>query len=159
MPSLKRRIEETLKPIIGEPLSDMWRYAGFQVFEFGIQRPAVNRKGQPITRSDWALGACCTWSICGTEGRVLSSEDFGPDGERHDEAAAPFYQLVDDSSLIVRAIEVGERAQVRFVLSQGFALDIVLDSDDPQEDQWHFHQRDRRGTGLMVNGGANVWPP
>lgn len=41
-----------MSPILGEPLSDMWRYGEFQRFEFGAQKPFLNKKGQEVAKAD-----------------------------------------------------------------------------------------------------------
>ena len=46
-------IELALGELVGLPLSDMWRYAGCQKFEFGEQRPHLNRDGEETT---WPTG-------------------------------------------------------------------------------------------------------
>ena len=129
----------------------MWRYAWFQRFEFGAQRPAKNRKGEAITMSDWTLVAGCYWRITGPDGeKVVSSADFGPGESRRDEKAYPFYGMLHREPLVVEAVEADERGELRIRLSQGYLLKVSPD-DEPQPDprqsdyeQWLFLPRDGR---------------
>jgi len=87
---MKHEIEQALRPIIGEPLTAMWRYAGNQKFEFGVQRPCKNRKGEEITRADLGLVVSCHWRMDAPDGGYISSEDYGPNGARYrDELNGP----------------------------------------------------------------------
>src|SRR5689334_7990693 len=76
-------IESELAPLIGEALTSMWRILGLQVLEFGTQKPAANRKGEPITRADHLLRVSCSWRVIGRHGVVMGREDC-------EAAAAPF---------------------------------------------------------------------
>jgi hypothetical protein len=136
--------ESALQPLLGEPLTCMWRYAGYQRFEFGPQRPATNRKGQAITVSDKALVVGCTWRVIGHEGPVLSSADFGPDGARRDEGAEEFYGFMQTDPLVVEGVEASELGALRIRMSRGYALDLQPEQEDGEDE--HDHWR------LMIDG-------
>ncbi len=74
----KAQIEQTLRPLVGLPLSDMGRFAGWQRFEFGPQKPFINTKEQEATKADYAIDVSCGWRIVGPEGIVVGSDDYGP---------------------------------------------------------------------------------
>ena len=124
---MKEEIERALQPLIGEPLSDMRRFVGIQAFEFGIQRPCKNRKGQDITRGTWRLHAGCYWRITGPDGNILSAEDFGPGGSRRDQMAKPFYAQVAAAVLTVAAIESDEY----MAIGRGETVDDIVPTGDP----------------------------
>ncbi len=52
---MKAGIEQRLQPLIGEPLSSMYRYAEHQAFPFGVQHPCKNDKGEDATHADWGF--------------------------------------------------------------------------------------------------------
>lgn len=140
---MKQEIEAALQPLIGQPLSDMWRYAGCQKFEFGVQRPAKNRKGQDVKRADWGLVVSCDWRVMGPEGHVVSSDDFGPGRSRRDEQAKPFYELIHTDPPVVEGIEANTGGALRIRMSQGYTLDVQPETDSGSDDeQRRFLPRD-----------------
>jgi hypothetical protein len=146
---MKVEIEKTLHPLIGEPLSDMWRYAGHQKFEFGIQRPCKNRKGEHITIADWGFVVAGDWRITGPEGYIVSSDDFGPKGSRRDEKAYPFYEMLGTAPPIVESIEAEEDGSVRFCMTGGYTLDVLPDRE-PEAEQWRFMPKDGRKRQFVI---------
>jgi len=146
-----------LEPLIGEPLTYMFRYAGYQKFEFGIQRPAKNRKGEAITVADLGFVVACPWRITGPEGCIVSSADFGPDRERRDAGASGFYHLVGADPPFVEAVEVDEDGTLRFVLSAGYTIYVEPEIYEPDDEQWRFMQRDRRRKQIVMGGDGLLW--
>jgi hypothetical protein len=155
---MKDQILRTLDPLIGEPLSGMFRFAGVQAFEFGVQRPARNRKGQEITHSDMGLHVACSRQVSGPEGFKLSSEDFDPDRGRRDEQAYPFYALLESDPPLVEAIDADENGALRLRLSRGFALEVNPDTiscedeliEDEDGEQWRFLPKEEDKRHLVV---------
>lgn len=149
---MKEEIERRLHLLFGEPLSDMYRFAGIQVFEFGLQKPCKNRKGEDITRADQSLHASCHWRITGPEGDILSSEDFGPGTERRDEKAQPFYQRLTDDPLLITAIEADEQGSLHLALSGGHALHLQPCKEPEAEypERWRYLPKDKRKRHLVV---------
>lgn len=148
---MKEEIEKTLRPLVGKPLSDMWRYAGLQKFEFGVQRPHKNRKGQDVTWADWGLVVACAWRITGRARPVVASADFGPGRSRHDEQALPFYTGLATAPPIVEAIEAAANGSLRISLSHEYLLEVHTDGETDSE-QWRFMPRDRRRRHFVVVG-------
>jgi len=142
---------EALSALVGLPLSDMWRYAGCQKFEFGEQKATVNRKGQDATRADWGLVASCFWRIDGPGGFSLTWEHFMP--ERRDGHAYPFYQLLGDEPPVVESVEVKEDGGLRIGLTGGYLLAL-----DPRSDlvedlaYWRFMPPEDDPRGHLVLG-------
>ena len=120
--TMKEELERALQPLIGEPLSDMSRFAGMQMFEFGIQRPCKNRKGQDITLADQRLHVSCYWCVSSSEGTIISCEDFDPNGSRRDARAYPFYNMLESNPPIVEVLEADEAGTLRLYLSGGYSL-------------------------------------
>lgn len=55
----------TFQTLVGEPLTDMRRYLGIQMFEFGEQKPFINRKGEEAEIAHNILHAMIPWEIIG----------------------------------------------------------------------------------------------
>lgn len=127
---MKYAIEAALRPLLGEPLSDMWRYEGLQKFEFGVQWPAKNRNGEHITRADWGIVVACFWQINGPDGYILSYNDFGPGDRRNDKPAQSFYDLLHISPRIVESITASNDGSVEFFLSDGYSLFLLTGPTD-----------------------------
>ena len=129
----------------------MMRFAGIQVFEFGVQRPRKNRKGEDITRADQRLHVSCSWEITGPNGLVLSHDDFGP--IRRDEKAYSFYEiLTGDAPPLVEVIEADDDGALRLQMSHGYTLDIRPDEmdEEPDEEQWRFLPKDEGQNHLVL---------
>lgn len=144
---MKAEIEAALQPLLGEPLTDMWRYAGFQRFEFGVQRPT--RKGtKGMTHSDWGFVVGCDWRISGPDGVIVSAADFGEE-RRTDERARPFYRLLADQPPVLQKLEAEVTGALRFEFSGAYLLEVTPEdtSDDDESsmtEHWIFLPRDRR---------------
>lgn len=68
-------LSDLLQPMVGEPLSEMFRAVG-QVFEFGEQRPDINRREEAITRGDFALKFIAgDWRVVQASRIILDSSD------------------------------------------------------------------------------------
>lgn len=133
-PGLGEEIEGQLRPLVGLPLSDMRRVSilGWQIIEFGEQKPDVNRKGQAITRADWTVRISCHWRIVDPFGEeVLSNER--PNGDQ----AASYFERMEAESLIVESIRGYEDGSVLFVLAEGYQLLIDARLDQGGE-QWRL---------------------
>jgi hypothetical protein len=146
--SIREEIETALKPLLGEPVSNMWR-AGFQIFEIGEQRPFKNRKGQDTTRADLSLHVSCDWYITRSGEPIVSSEDFGPGwGVRRDEKAFPFYEALGGPEFIIRSVRADSSGSVVIRMAGGYVLQIITDRRkdelDPDADtaQWRFLPKD-----------------
>ena len=94
---MKEQIEQTLQPLIGEPLCGMFCFVGIQAFEFGAHRPCKNRRGEDVFRADLRLHVSCSWEITGPNGFALSHDDFGP--IRRDEMAQIVFGAVQRAGL------------------------------------------------------------
>ncbi|MGV3724288.1 MAG: hypothetical protein ACO1SX_25620 [Actinomycetota bacterium] len=156
------KIEAALRPLTGEPLTDMWRYAGCQKFEFGVQRPARNSKGVEITRADYGLVVSCEWRIDGRQGRVVSSEDFGPGENRRDAQAGWFYGLIRTDPPVIGSIRAGADGALSLRMTQGLTLEVIPTAEiEPDDEQWRFMCRGRDPVVLFGSGldeGANCGP-
>src|SRR5690242_1447545 len=82
-------LNELLQPICGEPLSGMWRAVG-QILEFGVQKPATNRKGEAITRGDFDLKfIAADWRIVHHGRIILGSSDYGDETRFYESDESP----------------------------------------------------------------------
>lgn len=146
---MQEEIERVLLPLIGLPLTDMWRYAGHQKFEFGVQRAHKNRRGEEVTWADWGLVVACHWRITSSTGIVVSSKDFGPGKSRRDEAAYPFYEMLEDAPHFVEAIRAADDGAVCFRMTDEYTLEVWPDGE-PNEEQWRFMPKDGRRRHFVV---------
>jgi hypothetical protein len=149
---MKDRIEAALRPLLSEPLTDMWRYVGHQRFEFGEQRPCKNRKGQDITRADLAVVALCHWRISRADGSSVSRCNFRSSTEPGDEAAGRFVEECLDSQPVVLEITAQDSGGVHLVLAHGYELWLEPDPDDASEldEEWRFLPRDHAERHFVV---------
>lgn len=150
---MRKQIEEALQPLIGEPLTDMWRYAGCQKFEFGVQRPMQNTRGEECTRADLGFVVSCDWRINGPEGYIVSSADFGPEGSRRDPPAEPFYDLLGDTPPVVEALEVNDEGALLFRMTSGYTLEVLPSADiEPHDEHWRLMPKDREQEHIVLFG-------
>jgi len=146
--------QEALSALVGLPLSDMWRYAGCQKFEFGEQKKHANRYGEQVTWADWGLVVSCRWRLEGPNGFVLSSEHFGSKSERYDDHADEFYQELDANPPLVESVEVLDNGALHFRLSHGYKL--ALDPSG-QNEEWRFMPDDDPRGHLVLESGIVHW--
>jgi len=147
--------QEAFSPLIGLPLSDMWRY-GSQKFEFGEQKPHLNRKGEETTWADWGLVVAGAWHLSGPNGFALSSEHFAP--ERHDEHAKDFYESLDDEPPIVQTVEVLENGGLRIEMSRGYRLGIDPRSTEEEYfEEWRLMPPNEAQGHLVLDHGGLEW--
>lgn len=150
---MKQYIETALRPLLGEPLTDMWRYAGSQKFEFGVQRRRRNNQDEEYTSADWGLVVSCAWSIAGPEGCIVSSDQFGPQLGRRDQRAKPFYELLATGPPVVESIEADEEGALVIQMSGGYILAVQPEADiDPMDEQWRLMPPDGEQSHLVLWG-------
>jgi hypothetical protein len=143
-----------LQPIVGEPLSGMWRALG-QIFEFGEQRPDRNRHGEAITVADFALKfITADWRVIQAGRIILGSSDHSDDDRFYHEDEPPqrpyddeawrlarnFLNSVDECTFIVESIEVGQFADLTLRLSNDLQIQS-FGSSGQDLDVWWFHNR------------------
>lgn len=76
MTTLADRITTELQVLIGEPMSDCWRAANMQIFEFGPRHKWVNRKGEEVEGGDLRLHVQCRWRIVDAARIVFGRDDL-----------------------------------------------------------------------------------
>ena len=155
--TLRDEVEASLKPLSGERLSDMWRVAGMQIFEIGVQRPSHNHKGDEVTRADWSLHVHCCWSIAGPEGEIVSSDDFGLDQSRSDENAGPFYDMLGDLAFTISKIRADDYGGIKLTMSGGYSLEIKAccsEDENPDEEQWRLLPKDKDERHFVIERGG-----
>lgn len=150
--TVREEIETVLKPLLGERLSDMWRAAGMQLFEIGVQRPFKNRKGKDVTRADWSLDVSCCWSISGPDGEIVSSDDFGPEQARRDDKAMPFYNLLGDPTLAITALRANDEGGIRIQMAGACVLEIwpCWEDAEPEDEHWRLLFKDENRRHFVV---------
>ena len=136
---MKEEIEDALRSIIEQPLTDMWRYGGMQKFEFGEQRSHTNRRGEQVTRADLGLVVSCNWQITSKTGTIISQEDFVNDKEpRPSRVTSMLHELLSAKPTVINVLADNSGA-VRLNLSGGYYLELSPDSTDSERDElWRF---------------------
>lgn len=76
MNGLAERITAELQVLIGEPLSDCWRAADMQIFEFGPPKKCRNRKGVEVEGSDMRLHVQCRWRMVDGSQILFARDDL-----------------------------------------------------------------------------------
>ncbi|MCO5297393.1 MAG: hypothetical protein M9921_11090 [Fimbriimonadaceae bacterium] len=149
----QRELQEALRSLlVGLPLSDYWKPI-FHVFEFGEQKPKLNKRGVEITKADVSLNVECSWRIrCGTR-YVMGSDDFEfprsvqrvalprrrtPPGDPNDairwRVCQQFFREVERASLVVRRVQVSALGDLKISLSRNHVLDVWV-----QGSGWMLH--------------------
>lgn len=74
MGTLADRISDELRVLVGQPISDGWRVANMQIFEFGPLRKRINRKGEEVESGELKLHIQCRWRMVDRT-RILFARD------------------------------------------------------------------------------------
>ena len=127
----------------------MWRPA-WQAFEFGLQKPGKNRRGEDITIADWKLDVSGDWEILGPSEFCLSSKDFLP--ERKDEHAYAFYDSLKSDPPTVEKVEVRRDYSLKISMSKGFVLEVA--APKRRDHEWWFLTEEYS---LEVDRGKPTW--
>jgi hypothetical protein len=135
----RKRVARALSGLTGERLTCMFRYFGFQRFEFGAARSVLDDDGEEIQEPPWALVAQCAWVLAGPKRFCLTSAHFGRRGGRRDKFAHPFYRRLADDGPIVRSVTLTLDGVIVVSMTGNYTLTIVPNRrlcDDPEE--WRF---------------------
>lgn len=160
---------DLLQPIVGEPLSGMWRAVG-QVFEFGEQKPDTNRHGEATTRGDFFLKfIAADWRVV-QAGRIVIGSSDHTNNERFFEAdqlseqpydveawrlGRNFLHSVEEGEFITESIQVGQFGDVTIHLSNGLLIES-FGSSGQDIDLWWFHDRRTDVSCLVFPSGQNI---
>jgi len=135
-----RGLSKTLKDFEGRRLERMYRYLGFQAFNFG-ETPPPNADLEP---RDIFITACCPWSVSRAGIVFLTSTNFGPGRERRDQTAQWFYNLQGDPRLQVLSTSVGRTASLTLALSDEISISITPEDEEmpdgpsgEDDDDWY----------------------
>jgi hypothetical protein len=167
--ALKVAIERALQPLLGLPLSDMWRISrfGLQRVEFGEQRASQNRRGEAVAYGSCFLHVACAWRIVTAGAIVIGADDYNgrqrhepfpsrldPDNSELDAFAqrtSAFFDSLHNNPPVVEAIEADPIGSVRFFLSEAGRLEILPLESGPEE-HWRLLYRDKRKRQFVVTG-------
>lgn len=141
-------LTERLKVLVGLPLTDIWRPI-WQCFEFGEQKPALNKKGDEITRADYSVTLTGDWAVTLGSLVVMGSGDHKSNGKRrfYDRVTPPrepeardrwkrakaFFQLIEEAKLIVESILVTPSGLILISLSDGYVIQGMQCNADNSE--------------------------
>ncbi len=158
-----------LQPICGQPLTDMYRLVG-QVFEFGVQKPTANRKGEAITRGDFSLKfISADWRII-KRGRIIlgSTDQSGdeyfynsqePQSQPYDKdarsLALEFMRDVKTGRYVAQSVEIGAFTDVTIRLSENLVIESFASSGE-DHDSWWCHNHCTDVSCLVGPSGHNV---
>jgi hypothetical protein len=137
---MRNAILSKLSQLKGEPLSDLWR-AGCQILEFGAQRPAKNKKGEDITKSDFSIHVEGSWYIKNSNGVILDDKDTKGKAERMADVD-DFFSRVAAESLKIIGIDATDFGGVKFELAEGYTLVLERHPEDSEDDEiWRLIER------------------
>jgi len=147
----------------------MYRAVG-QVFDFGKQQPATNRRSEAITRGDLCLKfISADWRII-QEGRILlGSSDFGAEGTFYDLEEAPelaynaeawrlardFFIKVREGVFVVESFSIGSFAEVNVQMTHRLSVESFASAGQDLDILW-FHNRRTDVSCLVGPSGANL---
>ena len=157
---LQNRVRKALAPLLGLPLSDMWRAAELQIFEFGEQRPDLNSDGKEITRADYAMHVSCPWRIIGPAGLALAREDYwtGKRSEPRHARSKAFFERMDAATLAVEEIEADTTGGVRLLLAGGCTLEVLPMTTRRTDEHWRLLPPGEDVEHFVVTGSSACLP-
>lgn len=162
-------LHELLQPICSEPLTGVWRAVG-QVFEFGVQRPMKDRKGEGITRGDFDLKFIyADWRVVHHGRVILGSTDHCDDEQFYNSDQPPelpynaearrlacdFFDALSEAKFIVESVVVRDHADVAIRLSDELLIES-FSSSGQDSDSWWFSNRRTDVSCLVGPSGHNV---
>src|SRR5262245_16738621 len=103
----------------------MWRYAGMQKFEFGEQRPHINKKGEQISVADWGIVVSCNWRITDKTGTFISQQDFVQNTEPRPNRVVTLLDELLGSTPRVERIVADDAGSVTLSLTHGYCLELM----------------------------------
>lgn len=151
------KIVSLLSPMIGEPLSDMWRGLG-QIFEFGERKDCLNGKGESIQQADFHFKALSDWAISQNGVLLMNRHDHRgkrrfyrriskprePDKAERWIRAKRFFDQVYAGELVLRRVAV-EQGVLRLELDSGYLIEV------PPAEDWFFFMSERGGPSVLAD--------
>ncbi len=156
-------LTEQLQPICGEPLTRIRQLYG-DTFEFGVQRPQKNRKGDDVTWADFRLKfICADWRVVQRGRIILGSREYrdgthlvgdfdeSPETPQIAESrriAREFLEGVTQGKFTVQSVVVRDHADMVIRLSDDLVIES-FSSSCQDEDSWHFCNDNAKVSGLI----------
>ncbi len=137
-------MRDAMKNLVGEPLIHMVRVSPAQYLSFGMLMVRKNHKGEDSNYSDWGMmiGGSCHWCFHGPDGFSLGTDNFGPEKERHDEHAKPFYSRLNNDSIVVESIQIFDDGSQVLSFGEGYSLTIRMpEAVCRYSEPWRFMPR------------------
>lgn len=124
-----------LAPIVGQPLTDLWRGGG-QIFEFGEQLPWKNDNGQDLTCARYHVKFLGEWQISQGPKVIIGSRDHRNKRRFYDRVREPkdpvereiwqsgkvFFGKVETGSLKVVSVEFQSSGLIQIGLTENYVL-------------------------------------
>ena len=156
-------LTEQLQAICGQPLTRIRQLYG-DVFEFGVQRPQKNRKGDDVNWADFRLSIICAdWRVVQRGRIILASREYrdethlvsdfdeSPETPQIAESrriAREFFDAVTEGKFIVQSVVVRDHADMVIRLSEDLVIES-FSSSCQNEDSWHFCNDNAKVSGLI----------
>jgi hypothetical protein len=162
-------LTEQLQPICGEPLTCIRKAVG-DVFEFGIQRPAKNLRGEDITRADFFLKFIyADWRVMHRGRIILASVEHSDDEHLIGPELVPepayvaasqvlareFFVAVTEGKFIVQSVIVREHADLTIQLSDELKIES-FSSSCQNKDVWYFCNDNAKVSGIIGTVTYNI---
>lgn len=129
-------LEAELSRIVGLPLTCLWRALG-QIFEFGEQKPFINRNGEEATHAEVSLKFLADWRVSLGAVTVFGSGDHAHGKRRFYDRKTPprelfnrtrwkrakeFLRRVTEETLLVESVKVTDTGVIFVKLSDGYEV-------------------------------------
>lgn len=136
--------------LVGLPLTDMW-HPLFHVFEFGEQKPFVNRAGRPSERADITFDIDGAWRLMRYEKVLIASDDY-PSMFYEEEAqkthrrelatifrrrsTAALFDAMAANTLVVRSVTLTTTQVVTVTMDQSYTIEAIPCSGARFAEHW-----------------------
>jgi len=159
----KKRIEETLQCLVGQPFWGAGRVGNLLTFQFGPRYVKTNRHGKPHAVGTYALHVQCAWHLANAQRLLVASGDLGYqpidadeemnhyEGEAYtwsraessllDERLLRFFLQCEKTPLLVQALRADDLGGLTIEMSASYLLSLFPD-DSLDAEYWRFFQTD-----------------
>lgn len=165
--TLRGRIEEALRPLVGKRLWGSGRATDMEMFEFGERISKLDRHGNPLVVGEYALHVQCAWRFVGPSGIVVASRDVfeppeGSDetprpeldwekGNRRDERMRYFLTVKHPAGLVVENFSADDVGGFQLNFNDNLCLEVFPHDSLPDE-HWRLLKPGDLSSHFVVSG-------
>ena len=165
--TVKKRIEDAMSNLIGQPMWACRRAADLAAFHFGRQNKTFDLKGANTEVGDYALHVQCPWRIVRDDRVIVGSGDlyysadisneqdsaefdWDRNSNRRDELIRLFFEN-GSKQFAVQRIAIGTAGSVQILLQERYFLEIFPDKSLARE-QWRLLKPDSGEPHFILTG-------